>query len=160
MIVISTLEAITAALNDGDSKQDFLFYTTSFYAKSLATGFLRPRHLTIQTAVLALIEALRNYRTHIGSGNPSLAKILDIPDFSNEEWWKFLGSRVAKSVHTSETSPVKKKDPFSEPILTGATITELVKHPTPKTPGTETSPHRSLHPADEREMNPCAEKLV
>ena len=137
-IVVSTLEAIAAELNNGDSKRDFLFYTTSFYAKSLVAGLFRPRHPTIQTAVSGLVGALGNYRTHIGSGNPSLAKILDIPDFSDEAWWQFLESKVANSVHPSETPFAKEKDPLCEPTSTIAASTELVKHT-----DTETDPQLS-----------------
>ena len=87
------------ALNDPPNTQrDFLFYTASYYAKWLATGFFRPRHPNIVSAVSTLLKALRNYKAHLGDGVLSLEKVLEIPGFSDKRWWRFLILPEEKSI--------------------------------------------------------------
>ena len=107
MVVISTITEIAVVLNDTpNSKWDFIFYPTSYYATLLTAGFLRPRHPNIVSAVPTLLEALRNYKVRrLGEGIPSLEKILEIPNFLDMEWWDFLKLPEEKptSVYASKT---------------------------------------------------------
>ena len=92
VVVVSTLTEISLALNDfTNPRRVFLFYTASYYAKLLATGNFRPRQPNIVSAVSTLLEALRNFKAHLGDGVLSFEKILNIPNFSDKEpWWDFL----------------------------------------------------------------------
>jgi hypothetical protein len=90
-VVVSTLTKISMALNDIPNPQrDFLFYTASYYAKSLSTAISRPRQPKIVSVIPTLLQALRNYKAHLGEGILSLEEILEIPSFSNAVWWEFL----------------------------------------------------------------------
>ncbi|KIM36636.1 hypothetical protein M413DRAFT_424302 [Hebeloma cylindrosporum] len=91
-VIVSVIIEISVALHDSlDPKRDFLFYTASYYDKLFATGNLRSKHPNmIVSAVSTLLEALGDYKARLGDGDHSLEKILEIPSFSDKEWWDFL----------------------------------------------------------------------
>jgi hypothetical protein len=112
------------ALNGfSNMKHNFLFYTASYYAKLLATGSFRHQYPTVASAVSTLLEALRNYRAHLAGGVLSLEKMMGIPSFSDNEWWKFLKLPEAKptSVYASNSEEMGA----NLPSLSFVDLTEL-----------------------------------
>jgi hypothetical protein len=108
MVVVSTLTEISVALNDfGNPRRVFLFYTASYYAKLLATGIFRPRQPSIVSAVSTLLEALRNFKAHLGDGVMSFEQTLEIPSFSDKKWWDFL--QLPEEKPTSVYAPNSEK---------------------------------------------------
>ena len=105
IVVVSTLTEISVALNDfANPRREFLFYTASYSAKLLVTGIFRPRQPTIVSAVSTLLEALRNFKVHLGEGIPSLEESLEIPSFLDKEWWDFLKLPEEKSTSLSASN--------------------------------------------------------
>jgi hypothetical protein len=121
VVVASTLTEISVALYDfGNPRRVFLFYTASYYAKLLATGVFRARQPSIVSAVSTLLDALRNFKVHLGDGHISCEKTLEIPSFSDKKWWDFL--KLPKKKPTSVYAPNSEKTGGRLPNLSSLSL--------------------------------------
>lgn len=123
-VIISTITEISVALNGfANMKHNFLFYAASYYAKLLANGIFRHQYPTVASALSTLLEALRNYRAHLAGGVLSLEKMMGIPSFSDNEWWKFL--KLPETKPTSVYGSNSEKMGADLPSLSFVDLTEV-----------------------------------
>jgi hypothetical protein len=123
VVVVSTLAEISVALNDfANPRRVFLFYTASYYAKLLSTGIFRPRQPSIVSAISTILEALRNFKVHLGDGIISFEKALEIPNFSDKEWWDFLKLSEEKPTSSSVYAPNSENTGARLPSLSSSSL--------------------------------------